>query len=196
MNEDMSFCFRLTSQAAWRLSWWSPWGSPGWSATSAYGRGSSGLERFSSLLSIKFTFIRLVSTNYILTSTLVHKISSNILSFLDWLIAFFIRLTITATMWSDSAGIDPNTWSLCNLPANLNSLQLWNVVSENHLKDIRLLSKFHLLFFRDIFKTLSLISILSRKIKDYWWLFLDALPFLVSTGATNCSPRVTEFCKI
>ena len=134
-----------------------------------------------SVLSIKFTFIRLVSTNYILTSTRVHKISSNILSFLDWLIAFFIRLTITATMWSDSAGIDPNTWSLCNLPANLNSPQLWNVVSENHLKDIRLLSKFHLLFFRDIFKTLSLISILSRKIKDYWWFFLDALPFLVST---------------
>ena len=74
-GHEPSLCFRLTSQAAWRLSWWdqlgedlqnlennnfqnlqkselhnfrrwSPWELLGWCATSASGKESSGLERF------------------------------------------------------------------------------------------------------------------------------------------------------
>ena len=100
---------------------------------------------------------------------------------------------ITVLVWSDPGGrnwpkylirLQSTDW----LAANLNHLQIvQNLVSKNHLKDIRLLSKFHLLFFRDIFTTFCLIP---------FWRRLSHSQFLQNSNVAKIIQKICKKCSI
>ena len=111
-----------------------------------------------------------------------------------WLIALLCLFVfpITVLVWSDPVGwnwpkylirLQSTDW----LAANLNYLQIvQNLVSKNHLKDIRLLSKFHLLFFRDIFTTFCLIP---------FWRRLSHSQFLQNWNVAKIIQKICKNCR-